>query len=212
MEQKAPRDELMDVRKLKREIVFRTQLRSMDFTFHSTWGLFSPRAVDEGSRLLIEQLEVSPQDRCLDLGCGYGPIGVAMGRLARNGEVYMVDRDFVAVEYATKNAKANGLSNCQVRLGNGFEGLATGKFNVVAANLPAKVGKELLYILLSDAKRRLVLDGTLYLVSLSGLRMFIKRACEEIFGNYEKLKQGRHYTVAKAVKRRRKDRHENQGG
>ena len=97
-------------------------------------------------------------------------------------------------------------------MGNGFEGLATGKFNVVAANLPAKVGKELLYILLSDAKRRLVLDGTLYFVSLSGLRMFIKRVCEEIFGNYEKLKQGRHYTVAKAVKSRRKDRHEDDGG
>ncbi len=202
----------MDVRKLKREIVFKTQLRDMDFTFHSTWGLFSPRAVDEGSRLLIEQLEVSPDDRCLDLGCGYGPIGVAMGRLAKNGQVYMVDRDFVAVEYAAKNAKANGLRNCQVQLGNGFEGLATAKFNVVAANLPAQVGKELLYILLSDAKRRLVLGGTLYLVSLSGLRLFIKRTCEEIFGNYEKLKQGRHYTVAKAVKSRRRNRHENEDG
>ncbi|MCK4849975.1 MAG: methyltransferase [Phycisphaerae bacterium] len=202
----------MDVRKLKRDIVFRQRLRGMDFAFHSTWGLFSPRGVDEGSRLLIEQLEVGPEDICLDLGCGYGPIGMAMGRLANKGKVYLVDRDFVAVEYAGKNVKVNRLSNCQVRLGNGFEGLATGKFNVVAANLPAKVGKELLYILLSDAKRRLVSGGALYLVSVSGLRAFIKRACEEIFGNYEKLKQGRHYTVAKAVKSRRKDRHENQGG
>ena len=202
----------MDVRRLKRDIVFRQQLKDMDFTFHSTWGLFSPRAVDEGTRLLIEQLEVSLDDRCLDLGCGYGPIGVVMGRLARNGEVYMVDRDFVAIEYATKNVKANGLRNCHVQLGNGFDGLATGKFNVVAANLPAKVGKELLYILLNDAKRRLVLNGTLYLVTVSGLRVFIERVCTEIFGNYEKLKQSRHYTVARAVKSRRKDRHEYEQG
>ena len=202
----------MDVRKLKKDIVFRERLRGMDFTFHSTWGLFSPRAVDEGSRLLIEQLQVEQEDKCLDLGCGYGPIGLAMGRLANNGEVYMVDRDFVAVEYAAKNAKVNRLPNCRAQLGNGFEGLAGGKFNVVAANLPAKVGKELLYILLSDAKRRLLSEGRLYLVSLSGLRVFIKRACEEIFGNYEKLKQGRHYTVVKAVKRaRRKDVHEEEG-
>ena len=199
----------MDVRKLKRDIVFRPRLREMDFTFHSTWGLFSPRAVDEGTGLLIEQLEVSLDDRCLDLGCGYGPIGVVMGRLARNGEVYLVDRDFLAVEYAAKNVKANGLSNCQVQLGNGFDGLDTGKFNVVAANLPAKVGKELLYILLSDAKRRLVLDGSLYLVTVSGLRNFIERVCGEIFGNYEKLKQSKHYTVARAVKSRRNRRHEN---
>ncbi len=133
----------MDVKKLKRDIVFREQLRGMDFVFHSTWGLFSPRRVDEGSRLLIEELEVGAEDRCLDLGCGYGSIGVVMGRLANKGKVYMVDRDFVAVEYATKNAKVNRLSNCQARLGNGFEGLDVGKFNVVAANLPAKVGKEL---------------------------------------------------------------------
>ena len=202
----------MDVRKLKRDIVFRQRLRGMDFTFHSTWGLFSPRAVDEGSRLLIEQLEIEADDICLDLGCGYGPIGVAMGRLADKGKVYMVDRDFVAVEYATKNAKVNGLSNCRAVLGNGFDGLEAGKFNVVAANLPAKVGKELLYILLSDAKRRLVSGGAMYLVSVSGLRAFIKRACEEIFGNYAKLKQGRHYTLAKALKSRRKDRHEKEDG
>ena len=204
----------MDLQKLKRDIVFEEQLRGMDFTFHSTWGLFSPRRLDEGSRLLIEQLQVQQQDKCLDLGCGYGPIGIVMGRLANKGEVYMVDRDFVAVEYAAKNAKVNRLPNCHAQLGNGFDGLTGGKFNVVAANLPAKVGKELLYILLSDAKRRLLLGGSLYLVSLSGLRMFIKRACEEIFDNYEKLKQGRHYTVAKAVKlkrARRKDVHDEEG-
>ena len=192
----------MDVKKLKREIVFAEQLRGMEFRFHSTWGLFSPRAVDEGSRLLIEQLEIQPGDTCLDLGCGYGPIGLAMARLASEGKVYMVDRDFLAVEYALKNAKINKLANCLVRLGNGFDGLEETKFDVVAANLPAKVGKELLYILLSDAKRRLRSGGKLYVVTVSGLRVFIKRVCEEIFGNYEKLKQGKHHTVAKAVKTR----------
>ena len=78
----------MDVRKLKKDIVFSERLGGMDFTFHSTWGLFSPRGVDEGSRLLIEQLEIEPEDNCLDLGCGYGPIGLAMGRLASNGQPF----------------------------------------------------------------------------------------------------------------------------
>ena len=199
----------MDVRKLKKDIVFSQRLRGMDFVFHSTWGLFSPRSVDDGSRLLIERLEVEPEDMCLDLGCGYGSIGIAMGRLASKGKVYMVDRDFVAVEYAAKNVKVNRLKNCEVRLGNGFDGLTETKFDVVAANLPAKVGKELLYILLNDAKRRMSSGGKLYLVTVSGLREFIKRMCEEIFGNYTKLKQGRHHTVAKAIKvKMRKDFYE----
>ena len=190
----------MEIKDLKRDIVFTEQLRGMDFKFHSTWGMFSPRAVDQGSRLLIEQLQVEPGDTCLDLGCGYGPIGLAMARLANAGKVYMVDRDFVAVEYAGKNVKINRLTNCQVRLGNGFDGLTETKFNVVAANLPAKVGKEHLSILLTDAKRRLLSEGQLYVVTVSGLRNFIKRMCEEVFGNYTKLKQGKHHTVAKAVK------------
>ncbi|MDP6174812.1 MAG: methyltransferase, partial [Rhodospirillales bacterium] len=83
----------MEIKDLKRDIVFSEQLRGMDFKFHSTWGMFSPRAVDQGSRLLIEQLQVEPGDTCLDLGCGYGPIGLAMARLASDGKVYMVDRD-----------------------------------------------------------------------------------------------------------------------
>ena len=199
----------MEIRDLKRDIVFTQQLRGMDFKFHSTWGLFSPRAVDEGSRLLIEHLQVESDDICLDLGCGYGPIGLAMARLASAGKVYMVDRDFLAVEYAKKNAQINRLANCQVRLGNGFDGLTETKFNVVAANLPAKVGKEHLSILLNDAKRRLLSEGRLYVVTVTGLRNFIKRMCEEVFGNYTKLKQGKHYTVAKAVKtRRNRSRHE----
>lgn len=193
----------MDAKKLKEDIVFTERIREMDFKFHSTWGMFSPRAVDEGSRLLIEQLEIQPTDTCLDLGCGYGPIGLTMAKLASQGQVYMVDRDFVAIEYARKNARLNRLSNCQIRLGNGFDGLDETKFDVVAANLPAKAGKELLYIILTDALRRLRSNGQLYLVTISGLRAFIKRMCEEVFGNYTKLKQGRHYTVAKAVKTRR---------
>ena len=199
----------MDIRRLKKDIVFKQRLREMDFTFHSTWGLFSPRSVDEGSRLLIERLEVESTDVCLDLGCGYGAIGLVMGRLASKGKVYMVDRDFVAVEYAAKNIQANRLRNCDVRLANGFDDLAGLRFDVVAANLPAKVGKELLTILLSDAKRRLRRGGKIYLVTVSGLRIFIKRMCEETFGNYVKLKQGKHHTVAKATKvRAKKDSNE----
>ena len=72
---------------------------------------------------------------------------------------------------------------------------------MVVSNLPANVGKELLYIFLSEAKKHLYPGGQLVVVTISGLREFIKRNFQDFFGNYKKLKQGQSHTVAKAEKR-----------
>ena len=72
----------MDTSALKRDIVFPATLRGFEFTFASTWGLFCPREIDAGTRLLIENLDVRPGDTCLDLGCGYGAVGLTMARLS----------------------------------------------------------------------------------------------------------------------------------
>lgn len=191
----------MNTDELKEDIVFEDNIREFDLTIHSTWGLFSPRNVDSGSRLLIDFLEVGESDVCLDLGCGYGAIGLVMAKLAPNGKVYMVDKDFVAVEYAKKNAEVNHLANCKALLSNAFSKIPDDlQFDVIASNLPANVGKEMLYIILSDAKKHLKKDGKLFVVTIAGLRQFIKRNFKEIFGNYDKVKQGREHAVHLGIK------------
>jgi 16S rRNA G1207 methylase RsmC len=65
----------MDLGPLKKDIVFPAKLRDFDLYFCSTWGLFSPRSIDEGTHLLIDQLEINEGDTCLDIGCGYGAVG-----------------------------------------------------------------------------------------------------------------------------------------
>lgn len=184
---------------LRKPIRFSSDLRGQALTFESTWGLFSPREVDEGTRLLLQYVEVPADADCLDLGCGYGPVGLTLASLARNGRTLMVDKDFVAVDFATRNAARNGLSNASVCLSNGFDQVpADARFDLIASNVPAKVGKELLSILLHDAHARLRPGGAIYLVAISGLRDFFKRNLKEVFGNYDKVKQGAHYTVARA--------------
>ena len=96
--------------KLRQDIVFGTQLGDETFTFHTTWGIFSPREIDEGTRLLVDRLEIAPGADCLDLGCGYGPIGLFMARRAPKGRTLMVDKDFMAVEYSNANAFRNEVS------------------------------------------------------------------------------------------------------
>ena len=194
----------MERERLRRDIVFTERLRGQELTFHSRWGLFSPRAVDAGTRLLLDHFEIREADACLDLGCGYGVLGLVMARLAPQGRTWLVDRDFVAVECAQRNAERNGIEHVEVLLSDGFSHLPEGqRFDLVASNLPAKAGNEAYYILFTDALDRLVEGGRLYVVTLSHARRFIERAFMDVFGNYEKVKQGRAHTVSLAVKRSR---------
>ena len=190
----------MDLDSLKRDIVFDAKLRGFDFSFSSTWGLFSPRSIDSGTRLLIDYLEVNVGSTCLDLGCGYGAIGLVMARMSGNGKTYLVDKDFVAAEHAKKNVKRNCIQNCEVMLSNTFSHLPDIKFDVIASNLPANAGKELMRIILLEARNHLKPTGKLYVVTISGLREYIKRNFKEVFGNYRKIKQSRTHTVSLAVR------------
>ncbi len=186
--------------KLRQDIVFNDELRGQKLTFHTTWGIFSPREVDEGSRMLLDFMEIGESDDCLDLGCGYGPIGMAMARLAPKGHTVLVDKDFVAVDFANKNISLNHIDNAEAMLSNGFAAIGNRKFDIIASNIPAKVGNEMLYLFLYDALSHLKPGGRLYVVTITGLRQFIKRSFNEVFGNYDKLKQGKAYTVAMAQK------------
>ena len=183
-------------RKIRRDLLI--EFRGLQL--QTTWGLFSPRAVDEGSRLLLDYLELGEADDCLDLGCGYGVLGLCMARAAPLGHTLLVDKAFVAVDYAERNRQRNRIDNASCLLSNGFQQIPAQSFDVIVSNIPAKVGKEMLYIYLFDALAHLKPGGSFYIVTITGLRQFFKRGFAEVFGHYEKIKQGKTYTVARGVK------------
>ncbi len=190
-----------ELARLRADIQFSANLAGRNLAFTTTWGLFSPRAIDEGTQLLAQYIQLDEAADCLDLGCGYGPIGLLMASQTPKGRTLMLDKDFVAVDYANRNAQNNGLGHASAILSNGFDQVdKSRRFDAIASNLPAKVGKELLTLYLHDAHSLLNPDGQLYLVTINGLRQFIKRNLMEVFGNYKKLKQGSNYTVAMARK------------
>ena len=186
---------------IRADLTFEAGLLGHNLKFATTWGLFSPRTIDEGTELLVKYLEPKPTDDCLDLGCGYGPIGLLLAKMAPEGTTHLVDKDFVAVEYAAKNATLNGLTNTQSYLSNGFSHVpAEQLFDVIASNIPAKIGSEQLQIFLDDAYAHLKPGGQLYVVTISGLKEFMKRHLEITFGTYDKLGQSRTYTAAVTTK------------
>ena len=189
-----------EIKQFREDIVFKETLKDIPFVFHTTWGLFSPRNIDEGTLLLLKYLDISENDDCLDLGCGYGPLGLTMAKLAPNGKTTLVDKDFKAIEYSNSNAELNQINNAEALLSNGFDQIRERKFDIVVSNIPAKVGNELLSLFLYDAYKQMKPGAKIYVVTITGLRKYIKRNFEEVFGNYKKLKQGPSYTVALAIK------------
>ena len=185
---------------LKEDISFEASLRGNKLKFLSTWGLFSPKSIDDGTYLLIKQIDIKDGQSILDLGCGYGAMGLAIAKAYPDSTVHLVDKDFVAVEYVSKNIKLNGLKNCKAYLSNAFSAVGETKFDNIVANLPANVGNEMLYVIMSDSFKHLNRGGQLVVVTIAGLKEYIKRNFKAIFGNYKKIKQGRDHTVARAVR------------
>ena len=191
-----------DIPQLKKDLSIQATLLGHDLTLKTRWGVFSPRAIDDGTLLLMKYLEVAKKDKCLDLGCGYGPIGLAVAKSCPQGEVHMVDKDFVAVELSNNNAKLNHIDNAQAYLSDAF--LSVNKdnyFDQIISNVPAKVGREQLSIILYDAYDALKPGGKITFVTINGLRNFIKDNFKSVFGNYKKLKQGQKYTISQAIKK-----------
>ncbi|WP_028487343.1 class I SAM-dependent methyltransferase [Thiomicrorhabdus chilensis] len=189
------------INELKQDLHIEANLMGNPLRFATTWGIFSPREIDSGTDLFLRYLQVKDDEVALDIGCGYGPIGLAIAASAVKGEVHMVDKDFVAVEYANKNAEMNGLSNAKAYLSNGLSSVPKDiEFTTVVSNIPAKVGKEMLSILLHDVHQQLAPGGQFVVVTINGLRQYMKRNFIEVFGNYEKVKQGKDYTISRCVK------------
>ena len=192
---------MSSIAELKKDIKFETVLKEMPLKFNSTWGIFSPREIDAGTLLFLKHLKLTDNEVALDIGCGYGPIGLCIASYSKNSVVHMVDKDFVAVDYANKNAQINNLENAKAYLSNGLSAVPKGtKFTTIVSNIPAKVGKEMLSILLHDVHEHLEPGGQFVVVTINGLRQYMKRNFMEVFGNYDKVKQSKAYTISRCVK------------
>ncbi|TQV71564.1 methyltransferase [Aliikangiella marina] len=186
--------------KIRQPLLLKADLQGTPFQFETSFGVFSPKEIDEGTRLLLNYLEIEEDFDCLDLGCGYGPIGIYMAAKSPQGRTLLLDKDFVAVDHANANIKLNNLKNAKALLSNGMSALKDEKFDLIVSNIPAKVGNEMLYLFLYDAFYHLKPGGKFVVVTVNGLRHFCKRTFNEVFGNYKKEKQGKTYTVSSATK------------
>ena len=163
-------------------------------------GVFSKSKLDEGSKILIETLlPLNLAGKILDLGSGYGPIGLSIGLFSKDASITLADVNPRAIALCKKNADLLNLSNRVTCLQSDIYSSIEGKFDAIILNPPIRAGKKVTYTMYKDAKEHLVSGGQFYFVirkaqGASSASQYVK----EVFGNITLLARSKGYHVYKA--------------
>ncbi|WP_414045494.1 class I SAM-dependent methyltransferase [Macrococcus equi] len=164
-------------------------------------GVFSKGGVDFGSNLLVKTfLEDAGPKRVLDVGCGYGTMGLMVAKHHPEALIHMVDVNERALGLAERNALSNDIRNVKIYKSDGLNEV-TEKFDTVLTNPPIRAGKEVVHRILEDSLKALDESGALYVVIQKKQGMpSAKKKMENDFGNVTVLKKDKGYYILKSVK------------
>ncbi len=164
-----------------KRIIFRLR-NGRTYVFDTPSGVFSFGEVDKATRILIERASIQGK-KVLDLGCGYGVIGVVLKGEYPDLQVFMSDINERAVEFAKINAKNNNVEVC-IRKGAFFEPWDSENFDMILLNPPLAAGKQVVLRMIIESKNHLNPNGLLQVVAYHNKGgAYVKRAMNEVFGN-----------------------------
>lgn len=171
-------------------------VRGLPLSLRTDAGVFSRRGLDRGTELLIEALDLGPCELILDLGCGYGAVGIAASRLSEGGHVLLTDVNERAVRLARDNVRRNGVANAEVRAGDLYEPVAGMAFDHIACNPPIRAGRAVVDRIITEAPEHLLEGGRLWLVARTRQGAgSLRERMNEAFGNAAIVKRGGGYKV-----------------
>lgn len=183
----------------RKELPFRFSCFNLSFT--SDNGVFSKNDIDFGSRVFLETLsEHQFGNKILDVGCGYGVLGITMKKLNPEAQVTMVDINPRAIELAQLNAQKNEVE-VLIQESNCYETLSDYDYTDIITNPPIRAGKAIIYQIFDEAYQRLLPGGQLWVVirKQQGALSAQKRI-GIIFGNCEIMNKEKGYFILNAKK------------
>lgn len=185
-------DSAHDIHELK------VTLLRQSFTFLTDSGVFSKKMVDYGSQVLLNTLDFEKGKTLLDLGCGYGPLGISLAKV-QGVKPTMVDINNRAIDLAKQNAQKNGVE-ADIFQSDIYEKV-NGTFDYIISNPPIRAGKQVVLTIISESINYLKVGGNLTIViqKKQGAPS-AKAKMEEVFGNVEILKRDKGYYILRSEK------------
>lgn len=177
-------------------------LRGKTLHFTTDAGVFSKGGVDFGSQLLIESFLMPDVDGdVLDVGCGYGPIGLTIATLYPERQIQMVDVNERAIALSQENAAQNHVQNTKIYPSNGLLAVKDSNFAAILTNPPIRAGKDVVFSFYEDSFTKLRSGGELWVViqKKQGAPSSAKHL-EEFFGNVSVVAKRKGYYILKAIK------------
>ena len=177
--------------------------KSIELTLYSDVGVFSKNEIDEGSIGLLNVVTSQAlSGEILDVGCGYGTLGLTIAKLFKEVNVTLFDVNERAVELTKANINANHIDNANAFVASTYQAVANHRFQTIVINPPIRAGKRVYYPLLVEALNYLTDGGTLYFViRKSHGALSAKAHVEQHFGNCELVKKHHGFYIYQAIKR-----------
>lgn len=183
------------------EAFFDVQIDGTSFRFYTNDGVFSKRDFDFGSYLLIKSaLGLGTFSTVIDMGCGYGPIGIIYSKFNNDAKVYMYDVNLRALDLARKNMILNNVSNAFAFESYLFEKVEV-KADLILTNPPIRAGKSVIFKLYEDAYKHLNENGILLVViqRKQGAPSTMEKL-KSIYNNVEVIEKKGGYWIISAAK------------
>jgi 16S rRNA (guanine1207-N2)-methyltransferase len=177
-------------------------LKNKSFRFKTDNGVFSKREVDFGSRLLIESFEMpNVEGLLLDVGCGYGPIGLSLAKYYQDRMIHMVDVNERAIELAKENAELNQIQNVRIYESDRLLNVKENTFAAILTNPPIRAGKITVHDIFEQSFNHLVSKGELWVViqKKQGAPSAIEKL-NNLFNHVETIDKSKGYFVIRAQK------------
>lgn len=166
---------------VKKTIIY--ELNQLKLKFQAAQDLFSSHQVDIGSQRLlrtllipkIAQVEIEQFHNILDLGCGYGPLGLTLKKASADSKVHLVDRDALAVAFSQRNAALNEITDVDIYGSLGFDDISETNCDLIISNIPGKAGEPVITHLLNEAQSYLQSGGRVAIVVVTPLEEVVSR-------------------------------------
>ena len=173
-------------------------IEGVPLAFETEAGLFSPQGIDDGTASLLALVHFHESDKVLDLGCGYGAIGIYAAKRLNPQQVFLIDNDPAAVSCAKRNARLNGVENIHIQCSDGFRGLNEKDFTKILCNPPYHADFSVAKHFIEKGFNRLVVGGSMWMVTKR--EDWYRNKLKSIFGGV-RVTRRKSYIVFEAIKK-----------